>query len=64
MMERNCMNCLQAVGNSAAGELGKWHRRLNEFSVNARMTCEEWCGYKSYDGFGIRVTKAMRKERR
>ena len=65
MMEKNCMNCLQVVGNSTAGELKKWHCRRNEFAVNARRSCEEWCGYKSYDGIGTKVDKAMSsKERR
>lgn len=63
MMEKNCMNCLQAVGN-AAGGLKEWHCRLNGFTVNARMSCEEWCGWKFYDGIYPKVAKAMSKERR
>lgn len=62
MMEKNCMNCPMAVVNAAAGGLKEWHCRLNEFTVNARMSCEEWCGSKSYDGFYTKVVKAMRKE--
>lgn len=65
MMEKNCMNCPMVVVNAAAGGIKEWHCRLNEFAVNARMSCEEWCGSKSYDGFGTIVTKAMSsKERR
>lgn len=47
MMEKNCMNCPMAVVNAAAGGLKEWHCRLNEFTVNARMHCEEWNGYKA-----------------
>ena len=41
------MNCLMAVGKAAADGLKEWHCRLNEFAVNARMSCEEWNGYKA-----------------
>ncbi len=60
MMEKNCMNCPMAVGKVTANGHKKWHCKLNGFTVNARMSCEEWCGWKFYDGFGTRVDKAMR----
>ena len=47
MMEKNCMNCLMAVGKAAADGQKVWCCKFNGFAVNARMHCEEWNGYKA-----------------
>lgn len=46
MMKLNCMNCIRVVGKTIDGHK-EWGCKLNGFTVNARMSCDEWMGPKA-----------------